>query len=603
MSLSVWATNDERRLGFAGDREARPRARCSRTDRAQPEMTITGWLQIVVLVVVLTGLTPLLGGYMARVYQGERVALSVIFGSVERFAYRLLRVDRSEEQGWKAYAGSVVIFGAASWLMLYLVLRTQGIGFLNPQGFTHSAPWNLSFNTASSFVSNTSWQYYGGETTLSDLAQMAGITVASFTSCATGMAVAVAVIRGFGRRGGARLGNFWVDLTRSVLYVLAPIAVVASIVLIATGVPDTLGHYLNAHGPTGLAQTIAIGPVASQESIKLLSGDGGGFFNTNSAHPFENPTAVSNFIEIVRMLGRPRQGWALYAAMLAMFIGGSAVIYAAETHGTPAQHAAGLHTMVRAGSTGGNMEGKEQRFGTAGSALFISAGTASGDGGVNSAVESYTGLGAGVAMANMMTGEVIFGGPGSGLYGMLLLVVLAVFIAGLMVGRTPEYLGKQIQAHEVKLASVGALFVPLLVLVFTAIAVASPVGRQSMTAHGPQGFAEAAYAYLSQAQNNGSPFAGYSGFVQPAAGNVGSHGLSFTDLAGGFVMIFGRFVPILFALALAGSLGPRGIAPIGLGTLRTDTPTFVIFLVGFVIIFAVLTFLTVLFIAPFAQAL
>jgi K+-transporting ATPase ATPase A chain len=580
-------------------------------------MTIAGWLQIVVLVVVLTGLTPLLGGYMARVYRGERVALSVIVAPVEALVYRLLRVERGEEQGWKAYAGSLVIFSAASWLVLYLVLRTQGIGFLNPQGFTHSAPWNVSFNTASSFVSNTSWQYYGGETTLSDLAQMAGITVASFTSCATGMAVAVAVIRGFGRRGTARLGNFWVDLTRSVLYVLVPIAVVASIVLVATGVPDTLGHYLNAHGPTGLAQTIAIGPVASQESIKLLSGDGGGFFNTNSAHPFENPTAVSNFIEIVLMLlipaaftatfggmiGRPRQGWALYAAMLAMFIGGTAVIYAAEAHGTPAQHAAGLHTMVTAGSTGGNMEGKEQRFGTAGSALFISAGTASGDGGVNSAVESYTGLGAGVAMANMMTGEVIFGGPGSGLYGMLLLVVLAVFIAGLMVGRTPEYLGKQIQAHEVKLASVGALFVPLLVLVFTAVAVASPVARQSMTAHGPQGFAEAAYAYLSQAQNNGSAFAGYSGFVQPAAGNIGSHGLTFTDLAGGFVMTFGRFVPILFALALAGSLGPRRIAPIGLGTLRTDTPTFVIFLIGFVIIFAVLTFLTVLFIAPFAQAL
>ena len=580
-------------------------------------MTITGWIQIIVLVGVLTGLTPLLGGYMARVYQGELVTLTAVFGPVERVAYRLFRVDRAEEQGWKEYARALLLFSVAGWLLLYLVLRTQSIQPFNPQGFTHSGPWDLSFNTAASFVSNTSWQYYGGETTLSDFSQMAGITVASFTSCATGMAVAVAVIRGFGRRGGARLGNFWVDLTRSVLYVLAPIAVVASIVLVATGVPDTLGHYLNAHGPTGLAQTIAIGPVASQESIKLLSGDGGGFFNTNSAHPFENPTAVSNFIEIVlmllipaaftatfgRMIGRPRQGWALYAAMLAMFIGGSAVIYAAETHGTPAQHAAGLHTMVRAGSTGGNMEGKEQRFGTAGSALFISAGTASGDGGVNSAVESYTGLGAGVAMANMMTGEVIFGGPGSGLYGMLLLVVLAVFIAGLMVGRTPEYLGKQIQAHEVKLASVGALFVPLLVLVFTAIAVGSPVGRQSMTAHGPQGFAEAAYAYLSQAQNNGSAFAGYSGFVQPAAGNVGSHGLSFTDLAGGFVMIFGRFVPILFALALAGSLGPRRIAPIGLGTLRTDTPTFVIFLVGFVIIFAVLTFLTVLFIAPFAQAL
>ena len=347
-----------------------------------------------------------------------------------------------------------------------------------------------------------------------------------------------------------------------------------------------------------------------------MSGDGGGFFNTNSAHPFENPTGVRNFIEILlmllipaaltatfgRMIGRRRQGWALYAAMLIMFVGGTAVLYAAEAHGTPAQHAAGLHTAVQAGTTGGNMEGKEQQFGPAGSALFIGAGTASGDGGVNSSVESYTGLGAGVAMANMMTGEVIFGGPGSGLYGMLILVVLAVFIAGLMVGRTPEYLGKQIQAREVKLASLGALFVPLLVLVFTGIAVATSAGRQSMTAHGPQGFAEAAYAYLSQAQNNGSAFAGYGGFIQPVAGNVGSHGITFADLAGGWVMTFGRFVPILAVLALAGSLGPTRIAPPGLGTLRTDTPTFVIFLIGFVAIFAVLTFLTVLFIAPFAQA-
>ena len=446
---------------------------------------------------------------------------------------------------------------------------------------------------------------------------MAGITVASFTSCATGMAVAAAVIRGLARRGTDRLGNFWVDLTRSLLYVLVPIAAVASILLVATGVPQALGHYLSAHGLTGLPQTIAIGPVASQESIRLMSGDGGGFFNTNSAHPFENPTAVSNFIEVVlmllipaaftatfgRMIGRRRQGWALYAAMLVMFLGGTAVVYAAEARGTPAQHAAGLRAHVIPGSAGGNMEGKEQRFGPAGSALFVSAGTASGDGAVNSAVESYTGLGAGVAMANMMTGEVIFGGPGSGLYGMLLLVVLAVFIAGLMVGRTPEYLGKQIQAREVKLASVGSLFVPLLVLVFAGIAVATPVGRQSMTAHGPQGFAEAAYAYLSQAQNNGSAFASYSGFVQPVAGNIGAHGLAFADLAGGWVMMLGRFVPILAVLALAGSLGPRRIAPAGLGTLRTDTPTFVIFLIGFAIIFAVLTFLTVLIIAPFAQAL
>ncbi len=304
-----------------------------------------------------------------------------------------------------------------------------------------------------------------------------------------------------------------------------------------------------------------------------------------------------------RMIGRPRQGWALYAAMLAIFVAGTALIYTAETHGTPAQHAAGVNTAVHAGSTGGNMEGKEQRFGIAGSALFVAAGTASGDGGVDSAVESYTGLGAGVAMANMMTGEVIFGGPGSGLYGMLLLVVLAVFIPGLMVGRTPEYLGKQIQAHEIKLASIGVLFVPLLVLACTAIAIATSVGRASMSTRGPQGFAEAAYAYLSQDQNNGSAFAGYSGFVQPVAGNVGSHGIAFADLAGGWVMTLGRFVPIVAVLALAGALGPRRFAPPGLGTLRTDTPTFVIFLIGFIAIFSVLTFLTVLVIAPFAEAL
>jgi potassium-transporting ATPase potassium-binding subunit len=580
-------------------------------------MTIAGWIQILAFVAVLTALTPLLGSYMARVYQGQRVGLGAILSPAERVIYRLVRVDAREDHGWKEYARAVVLFSLASWVLLYVVLRTQAIWPFDPQGFTHSAPWDLTFNTASSFVSNTSWQYYAGETTLSDFSQMAGITVASFTSCATGMAVAAAVIRGFGHRGADKLGNFWVDVTRSILYVLLPLSVIASILLVATGVPETLAHYLHAHGPTGLTQTIAIGPVASQEAIKLISGDGGGFFNANSAHPFENPTGISNFVEILlmllipaaftatfgRMIGRRRQGWALYAAMLVMFIGGTGAIYAAEAHGSPAQHAAGLHTVVRPGSSGGNMEGKETRFGVAGSALFVATGTASGDGAVNSAVESYTGLGAGVAMANMMTGEVVFGGPGSGLYGMLLLLVLAVFIAGLMVGRTPEYLGKQIHAREVKLASIGSLFVPLVILVFIAIAIATAVGRQSMTAHGPQGFAEAAYAYLSMAQNNGSAFAGYSGFVQPVVGNVGSHGIAFADLAGGLVMILGRFVPILAVLALAGSLGPRRIAPPGLGTLRTDTPTFVIYLIGFVLIFAVLTFLTVLMIAPFAQAL
>jgi potassium-transporting ATPase potassium-binding subunit len=553
---------------------------------------------------------------MARVYMGERLAVSALLAPLERLGYRVFRVDPAREQGWKEYARSAVCFSAVSWLALYIVLRTQAIQPLNPQGF-HSGPWDLSFNTASSFVSNTSWQYYAGETTLSDFAQMAGIAVASFTSCATGMAVAAAAIRGFGRRDGDRLGNFWVDMLRSTLYILIPLCLVSSLLLVATGVPQTLEHYLLAHGPSGLRQTIAIGPVASQEAIKLMSGDGGGFFNTNSAHPFENPSGISNFIEILlmlmipaaftitfgRMIGRRRQGWALYGVMLVMFTAGTAVMYAAESNGTPAQHAAGLSTAVHAGTTGGNMEGKEQRFGVAGSALFVAAGTASGDGGVNSAVESYSGLGAGVAMANMMTGEVVFGGPGSGLYGMLLLVILTVFLAGLMVGRTPEYLGKQIQAREVKLASIGALFVPLLVLIFTAIAVVIPAGRQSMSRGGPQGFAEAAYAYLSQAQNNGSAFAGYTGFVQPVAGNVGSHGIAFADLAGGWVMILGRFVPILAILALAGSLAPRRVATAGLGTLRTDTPTFGLFLIAFVLIFAVLTFLTVLVIAPFAEAL
>jgi len=580
-------------------------------------MTVTGWIQIVVLVALLTGLTPLLGGYMARVYQGERVALARLLGPVERTLYRMLRVDARAEQGWREYARSLVLFSAASWLVLYLVLRTQSIHPFDPQGFTHSGPWDLSFNTASSFVSNTSWQYYGGETTLSDFSQMAGITVASFTSMAAGMAVAVAVIRGLARRAGDRLGNFWSDLIRSLLYVIVPLAAVTAIFLVATGVPQTLEHYLSAHTVTGLGQSIAVGPVASQEAIKLLSGDGGGFFNVNSAHPFENPTGVSNFVELLlmllvpaaftatfgRMVGRRRQGWALYAAMIVMFIGGTTVLYAAEAHGSPAQRAAGLHAAVVHGSSGGNMEGKEQRFGIAGSALFVASGTASGDGAVNSGVESYTGLGAGVAMANMMTGEVIFGGPGSGLYGMIGLVVLAVFVAGLMVGRTPEFLGKQILAREVKLASIATLFVPLLVLVAAAIAVASPVGRQSMTAHGPQGLAESVYAYLSQAQNNGSAMAGYTGFIQPTAGNLGAHGITFADLAGGVVMTMGRFVPMLAVLALAGSLAPRRVAPHGLGTLRTDTPTFVIYLIAFVLIVAVLTFLSALVLAPFAQAL
>jgi K+-transporting ATPase ATPase A chain len=364
-----------------------------------------------------------------------------------------------------------------------------------------------------------------------------------------------------------------------------------------------------AVGLTGLHQTIALGPVASQESIKLLSGDGGGFFNVNSAHPFENPNGLTNVFEAVlmllipagltytfgRMIGRRRQGWALYAAMLTMFVAGLVVLYIAEAHGTPAQHVAGLH--------GVNLEGKEQRFGAAGSSLFAGAGTASGDGAVDSSLESFTGIGGGVAMANIMTGEVIFGGPGVGLTGMLLLVVVTVFVGGLMVGRTPEFLGKKIESREIKLAMIGALFVPTLLLGLTAFAVASHAGTQSIHARGPQGFSETLYAYLSQANNNGSAFAGYGGYVQPTPGNVGAHGITFADLAGGLVMTFGRFIPILAVLALGGSLASRRVTPAGLGTLRTDTPTFVIFLIGIVLLFALLTFLTGLFLGPLLQGL
>ena len=571
-------------------------------------MTVSGWTQIAIFIVVLTALTPLLGGYMARVYQGRRVVLSPVAAPVERVLYRVLCVDPGEDQDWKAYARSLLIFSLGSWLALYAVLRTQGVHPFNPQGFV-SGPWDLSFNTASSFVSNTSWQYYAGETTLSYFSQMAGITVASFTSMAVGMVVAVALIRGWVRRETSLLGNFWVDLTRSLVYVVVPLSILGGLFLVSQGVIQNLAHYVTAAGPTRIGQTIAMGPVASQEAIKLLSGDGGGFFNTNSAHPFENPTGLTNFVEALlmlaipaamtytfgRMVGRRRQGWALYAAMLVLFTVGVGVLYAAEAHGTPAMHAAGLH--------GANMQDKEQRFGAAGSALFVQTGTASGDGAVNSGIEAFTGLGSAVAMSNIMTGEVIFGGPGSGLFGMLLLVVAAVFIAGLMVGRTPEYLGKKIGIREIKLASLGILFVPILAVTMTAIAISTQAGRQSIFAHGPQGFSESLYAYLSMANNNGSAMAGYSGFLQPLAGNVGAHGIAFADIAGGLVMLLGRFVPILLVLGLAGSLAGRRTTPAGLGTLRTDTPTFVVFLVGFVIIFALLNFLAALFLGPLVQSL
>ena len=585
-------------------------------------MTFLGWLTIFLFVAVLTVLAMPLGRYMAAVYSGERTFLDPLFLTPERLFYRVMRVDPNKGQDWKAYAKSLIIFSLAGWLLLYFILRTQTLWNwtgLNPQGF-HSAPWNVTFNTTSSFLTNTNWQYYGGETTMSYFSQMAGLTVQNFLSAGVGIAVAVALIRGIIGRSGKSIGNFWHDLIRTVLWVLTPLAFVVALVLVFQGSIQNFSHYLNFNGPTGLANQIAMGPVASQEAIKELGTNGGGFFNTNSAHPFENPTGFTNFVEMLsvliipaalvfmygRMARNRRQGYAIYATMAVMFLGAACVAYIAEAHGSPAQHAAGLHTQVLAGSSGGNMEGKEQRFGIAGSALFDVVTTVTSCGAVNSAIESFTGIGGAVPMANLSASEVIFGGVGTGLYSILLYVLLAVFIGGLMVGRTPEYLGKKIEAREIKLVAIGLLITPLAALFSTALATASASGRASISAAAagsPQGFSETFYAYLSQANNNGSAFAGYGGFVQPNAGNLGSHGITFADLLGGFTMLFARYAPILFALAVAGTLAGKRVSPAGLGTMRTDNPTFVVLLIGVIVLVGALTFFPALLLGPIVQGL
>jgi len=591
-------------------------------------MTVAGWLTIILFAVLLTALAFPLGGYMAKVYTGKRAFLSPIFAGPERFLYRILRVDAERGQDWKEYAKSLLIFSLAGWLLLYLILRTQNAfyvpGALNPLGY-HSAPWNVTFNTTSSFLTNTNWQYYGGETTMSYLSQMIGLTVQNWLSAGVGIVVAVALVRGIIGRSGKSLGNFWQDIVRTVLYVMTPICVLGALVLVSQGVIQSFSTYLSAHTITGLTQSIAMGPVASQEVIKELGTNGGGFFNVNSAHPFENPTAFTNFFEMLlvliipaalvfmygRMTGNRRQGYAIYGVMMVMFLGAASVAYIAEAHGSPAQHAAGLHTHVIAGSTGGNMEGKEQRFGIAGSALFDVVTTVTSCGAVNSAIESFTGIGGAVPMANLSASEVIFGGTGTGLYSMLLYVLLAVFIGGLMVGRTPEWLGKKLEAREIKLAGLGILVTPLAALFCTAMATASGSGRKSISevalskagGNTPQGFSETFYAYLSQANNNGSAFAGYTGFVQPNAGSVGSHGVTFADLLGGFDMLFARYAPILFALAVAGALAGKRVTPAGLGTMRTDNPTFAILLIGVVVLVGALTFFPALLLGPIVQGL
>ena len=592
-------------------------------------MTFYGWLTIALFAIILTALALPLGNYLARVYTGQRVFLTPLFAWPERILYRILRVNPKLEQDWKAYAKSLIVFSLAGWLLLYVILRTQDAFWvphaLNPLGY-HSPSWNVSFNIASSFMTNTNWQYYSGETTMSYFTQMAGLTVQNWLSAGVGIVVAVALVRGLIGRTGKSLGNFWQDIVRTILYVLAPLSVLVALVLASQGVIANLSDYLVVHTITGLKQTIAMGPVASQLSIKMLGTNGGGFFNTNSAHPFENPTQFTNFFEMLsvllipaalvfmygRMTGNRRQGFAIYGVMMFMFLGAVCVAYIAEAHGSPAQHAAGLHTGVISGSGGGNMEGKEQRFGIAGSALFDVVTTVTSCGAVNSAIESFTGIGGAVPFANLSASEVIFGGVGTGLYSILLYVLLAVFIGGLMVGRTPEWLGKKLEAREIKLAGLAILITPLAALFATALATASSAGRKSIAevatsaklgTHTPQAFSETFYAYLSQANNNGSAFAGYTGYIQPDAGNLGAHGITFADLLGGFDMMFARYAPILFALAVAGALAGKRVTPAGLGTMRTDNGTFAVLLIGIIVLVGALTFFPALLLGPIVQGL
>ena len=496
---------------------------------------------------------------------------------------------------------------------------------LNPQGY-HSAPWNVTFNTTSSFLTNTNWQFYSGETTMSYFSQMVGLTVQNWLSAGVGIVVAIALIRGIVSRSGKSIGNFWADLVRTILYVLTPIVVVAAIVLVSQGVIQNFSHYLIAHTVTGLTQGIAMGPVASQEAIKELGTNGGGFMNVNSAHPFENPNGFTNFFEMLlvlvipaaliftygRMTGNRRQGYAIYGVVMFMFLGAVIVAYVAEAHGSPAQHAVGLHTHAIAGSAGGNMEGKEQRFGIAGSALFDVVTTVTSCGAVNSALESFTGIGGAVPFANLSASEVIFGGVGTGLYSILLYVLLAVFIGGLMVGRTPEWLGKKLEAREIKLAGLAILITPLAALLCTATGVATKAGRSSIAevatskagrSHAPGLLGDVLLLPLAGQQQRLGVRRLHRLHPAERAGNVGSHGITLTNLLGGFDMLVARYAPILFALAVAGALAGKRVTPAGLGTMRTDNATFSVLLIGVIVLVGALTFFPALLLGPIVQGL
>lgn len=576
-------------------------------------MTVNGWLQIIVYLIILILLVKPLGLFMAKVYQGERTFLSPVISPFERLIYRLSGVNSEEEMDWKKYSVSMLLFSLIGFIFLYLLQRMQGYLPLNPTGMG-AVSGDSSLNTAVSFITNTNWQGYGGETTMSYLTQMVGLTVQNFISAAAGLAILIAFIRGFTRHNTHDLGNFWVDMTRSTLYILLPLSILVAILLVSQGVVQTFSPGITSKliqpsvidtGNTISTQTIAIGPAASQIAIKQLGTNGGGFFNANSAHPFENPTPLSNFIEMLsillipaalcytfgKLVGDTRQGWAILTAMLILLVVFIGVAYMAESAGNPRLAVMGVDQISNNIQPGGNMEGKELRFGQANSTLWATVTTAASNGSVNSMHDSYTPMGGLVPLVMMMFGEVVFGGVGSGLYGMLVFVIVAVFVAGLMVGRTPEYLGKKIEAYEMKMASLLILIMPLLVLGLTAIAVSVNAGQSSVLNTGPHGFSEILYAITSQGNNNGSAFAGLNSNTV------------FYNIIGSLAMLISRFWLAIPTLALAGALASKKKVPTGVGTLSTTSGLFIGWLIGIIVLVGALNFVPALALGPIIEHL
>jgi K+-transporting ATPase ATPase A chain len=591
-------------------------------------MTINGWLQIALFPLLIFAVTKPLGAFMARVFNGEKTFLDPVLRPIERLIYRTTGVDEKHEMAWTEYAATMLLFSLFSMLLLYAIQRVQGFLPLNPQKFGAVNPPNLAWNTAASFTTNTNWQAYAGETTMSYFTQMVGLAYHNFVSAATGIALAIAFIRGIARRQMETIGNFWVDLVRSTLWVLLPFCVAGALVLVSQGVVQNLRPYdtvkivepqqvphlgsdskpaLGTDGKpmmdTVTDQTIAQGPVASQEFIKMWGTNGGGFFNANSAHPFENPTPLTNLIEMFCifavsagltytlgfMTGSPRHGWAVWGTMAALFLAGVTVAYWAEAHGNPLLH--GVNQQASAMQTGGNMEGKEVRFGIANTALFATATTDASCGAINGWHDSFTPLGGMVPLVNIMLSEVIFGGVGSGMYGILIYVVLTVFIAGLMVGRTPEYLGKKIEGYEVKMAMLVALIFPLIILILTAISSVKGFGTSSISNPGPHGLSQILYAFTSASGNNGSAFGGLN------------TNTTWYNIATGFSTLGGRFLMIIPMLAIAGSLAKKKYVPASVGTFPVTTPLFSLLLIGVILILGALTFFPALSLGPILEHL